>query len=136
MGMSGAAFSLAGAHPDNWATAGLVAVAVFKWLETAPRRTLLNVNIPDRPLSDIRGARWGRIAAFGPEGLTVTAPRDGEVRVTPTRTSLPLDPETDAGLVSDGFVSVTPLVGIQAIPGDGAANRIEEELLASQPSKG
>ncbi|MFI7503313.1 5'/3'-nucleotidase SurE [Streptomyces sp. NPDC049687] len=115
-GLSALAVSVAADRPRHWAAAAQVAVDCLAWLGGARRRTVLNVNIPDLPLEQLRGVRYGRLAAFGPTSL-VAVPQDGGIVVEERSQALPLDPETDTALVLDGWVTTTlldPLTGVPA----------------------
>nr|BFE56249.1 5'/3'-nucleotidase SurE [Dactylosporangium thailandense] len=122
MGMSGLAVSLAAAEPVHWDTAGLAAGAAIDALVSARARTVLNVNVPDIPAAAVLGVRWGRLAAFGPTRLSVGMAGEDHVELAERPGTLPLDPETDAGLVAAGYVSVTPLQGVTAIDDRGDAD--------------
>jgi 5'-nucleotidase len=66
LGMSALAVSLrAGADPDPWESAADLAVALVPLLAAAPVRTVLNLNVPHLPLSEIRGLRWARVGGAG-----------------------------------------------------------------------
>jgi 5'-nucleotidase len=66
LGISALAVSLrAGADPDPWESAADLAVALVPLLAAAPARTVLNLNVPHLPLSDIRGLRWARVGGAG-----------------------------------------------------------------------
>jgi broad specificity polyphosphatase/5'/3'-nucleotidase SurE len=66
LGISALAVSLrAGADPDPWESAAVLAVALVPLLMTAPARTVLNLNVPHVPLADIRGLRWARVSGAG-----------------------------------------------------------------------
>ncbi|WP_433076701.1 5'/3'-nucleotidase SurE [Dactylosporangium sp. CA-052675] len=122
MGMSGLAVSLAAAEPVHWDTAGLAAGVAIDALASARARTVLNVNVPDLPAAALLGVRWGRLAAFGATRLTVGMAGEDHVELAERPGTLPLDPETDAGLVAAGYVSVTPLQGLTAIDDRGDAD--------------
>ncbi|MEU6073955.1 5'/3'-nucleotidase SurE [Micromonospora sp. NPDC047074] len=128
MGMSALAVSLHARRPENLESAAQVAGLALTWLAGARKRTVLNVNVPDLPLSRLRGVRWGRLAAFSQTRATIAEVRDDEIELRLTGSTLPLDPATDAGLVENGYVVVTPLLGIQAAGDDAAATAIEAEL--------
>ena len=77
---------------------------------------LLNVNLPNRRLSDVAGVaivppiRWGHV---GRVGLTVTP--DGEDGWTigvsvDSRVPMPNEPDTDSGAVLAGQIAVSPVV--------------------------
>jgi 5'-nucleotidase len=66
LGISALAVSLrAGADPDPWESAADLAVALVPLLAAAPARTVLNLNVPHLPLSEIRGLRWARVGGAG-----------------------------------------------------------------------
>ena len=123
-----------------WDSAASVAAGALPWLTGAPRATVLNMNVPDLPLSGIRGARWAELASFGTvRSAVVEAPIEGELvdpeaipppgdaersrqtgrnryrlqmELRPTREELP--PDTDTALVKAGYVAVTTITGIRA----------------------
>jgi 5'-nucleotidase len=66
LGISALAVSLrAGADPSPWESAADLAVALVPLLVAAPARTVLNLNVPHLPLSDVRGVRWARVSGAG-----------------------------------------------------------------------
>jgi 5'-nucleotidase len=110
--MSGVAFD----RPAEWDTAAAVAASAVSWLgsDEAPPCTVLNVNVPNLPLDDLRGARSATLAPFGTVRSSVVeaAPDGGRLQLEfrPTDTELP--PGSDTAVVAQGFVSVTALSGI------------------------
>jgi len=130
MNLSGLAVSLDGERPRHWEVAAHVAALTLAWLLGAPRRTLLNVNVPDVPLEHLRGVRWGRLAAYGPHRLVVHD-RATRLELELEQHGLPLDPHTDAGLLAAGYASITPLQAIQALPDASAAAAVEAALGAA-----
>ena len=66
LGISALAVSLrAGPDPQPWESAAQLAVTLVPMLVRAPRRTVLNLNVPALPLGDIRGVRWARVGGAG-----------------------------------------------------------------------
>jgi len=66
LGISALAVSLrAGVNPDPWESAADLAVALIPLLVRAPARTVLNLNVPALPLSEILGLRWARVSGAG-----------------------------------------------------------------------
>ncbi|MGH9214633.1 MAG: 5'/3'-nucleotidase SurE [Acidimicrobiales bacterium] len=110
--VSGVAFD----RPAEWDTAAAVAASAVSWLgsDEAPPCTVLNVNVPNLPLDDLRGARSATLAPFGTVRSSVVeaAPDGGRLQLEfrPTDTELP--PDSDTAVVAQGFVSVTALSGI------------------------
>ena len=99
--------------PVLWGTSGDVAVAAVDWLLEAPRKTVINVNIPNRPVADLEGVRWARLAAFGATNTVVEPAGAGKMRLKITPREVQLKPDTDTHLVDEGFVTVTGLVGFR-----------------------
>lgn len=133
LGISAAAISLhhdVGTTVRHWGTAARVAVAVVEWLADLPRKTALNVNVPDVALAELRGARWGRISAYGAFATAVigTVPGTLEVRISPRDGEL--KPDTDTALVHAGYVSVTSLVTPRATEPLDVAAALEPRLAA------
>lgn len=114
LGISGAAISLdideRSSDPPRWEVAGEVALACVDWLTTLPRKTALNVNVPDVALADVRGARWGRLAAFGPFATKVVGEVPGTLTVQIVPREVELRPDTDTALVDQGYITVTSLL--------------------------
>jgi 5'-nucleotidase len=66
LGISALAVSLrAGVTPDPFESAADLAVALIPLLAGAPARTVLNLNVPSLPLSEILGLRWARVSGAG-----------------------------------------------------------------------
>jgi 5'-nucleotidase len=66
LGISALAVSLrAGVTPDPWESAAQLAASLIPVLAAAPARTVLNLNVPALPLSQIRGLRWARVSGAG-----------------------------------------------------------------------
>jgi 5'-nucleotidase len=117
LGISGAAISL---HQDqteagrrehlHWETAATVACSAVEWLVELPRKTALNINVPNLPLAGVLGARWGRISAFGPFSTSIVGTAPGTLAVEVTPRGVALKPDTDTALVHEGYVSVTAVV--------------------------
>jgi len=112
LGISGAAISIDrdGGDTLRLDTAAKVAVAVVDWLSDLPRKTALNVNVPNRAVDDVLGVRWGRIAAFGPFATSIVGTVPGTLTVQITPREVELKPDTDTALVHAGYVTVTALV--------------------------
>jgi 5'-nucleotidase len=102
--------------PAHWATAAGAAVAAIDWLLAAPECTVINVNVPNLPVAGLAGARHARLAPFGTVRSSVveSAPGGGrlQMELRPTGREMPAD--SDTGLVAQGFVAITPIVGPRA----------------------
>ncbi|WP_158774517.1 5'/3'-nucleotidase SurE [Cobetia sp. L2A1] len=113
LGMSAIAMSLCG--KTHFETAGRVAASLVGASETLalPPRSLLNVNVPDLPWSEIRGFRVTRQGHRGPAGapIAVHDPR-GRTRYWIALAGEGIDggDDTDFAAVAAGYVSITPLM--------------------------
>ncbi len=130
LGISGAAISLHtdGSGRPHWATAATVALATLDWLVGLPRKTALNVNVPDVAVPALRGCRWGRISAFGPFATSVVGEVPGLLMVRITPRSVVLKHDTDTALLDEGFVTVTSLLTPRATDPLDVAGALEPRL--------
>jgi 5'-nucleotidase len=114
LGLPSVALSLASHDSEYFDAAVQVAIDLFKQLQhqPLPQDTILNVNIPDLPINEIRGFQSTRlgnrhkaepvIKAFDPRGHAI-------YWVGPAGPEQDAGPGTDFYAVSQGYVSVTPL---------------------------
>lgn len=107
-GIEGLAVSLAAADPVHWDTAEACALAVLRVLVADPvRARVVNLNVPDVPLAELRGVRRARLASFGAAQAHVEERDGGEVVVTYSRPDESPDDDTDAALLARGWATVT-----------------------------
>lgn len=112
LGYPALAVSLNGSR--HFATATAVTCRLLRALTSAPRRPgkILNVNVPDLPLSSIKGCKVTRCGSRHPasEVIRQTDPRGREMLwIGPPAGSFGAGPDTDFDAVSQGYVSLTPL---------------------------
>ncbi|MFZ5755921.1 MAG: 5'/3'-nucleotidase SurE [Pseudomonadota bacterium] len=108
------AFSVTAHVPQHLATAKAVAAEILKRVETLvlPPRTILNVNIPDIPLGELRGYRVTRLGHRFRAGdvQPVTDPRGHRVYwIGVAGEGEDAGPGTDFHAIDNRFVSITPL---------------------------
>ena len=127
--------------PDHWDTAARIAASLIGWLAAAPRCTVLNVNVPDRPVAEVAGVRTARLAPFGSvRTRVVESAADGghlQLEMRPTGAELP--PDCDTALVRAGFVTVTPITGVhldESIDVRGALTAVEELAAQAAAARG
>ncbi|WP_097460272.1 5'/3'-nucleotidase SurE [Mangrovitalea sediminis] len=94
------------------------AARVVRWLleqrqaDTLPPRTILNINVPDRPWSDLQGVRVTRLGHRSRSGLPqkVICPRGKErYWIGAAGAGDDAGPGTDFHAVEEGCVSITPI---------------------------
>jgi len=132
-GVSGLAVSTGGLRSDgsdpDWSTAAAYAAACIEWLRAAPRATVLNVNVPDLPLAEVRGVRWATLAPFGTVRTTLISRSDEHLQLELRGTDDVLPADCDTTLVKAGFVAVTALVGVREAEHVPVAEHIERQAL-------
>ncbi len=110
----GVAVSLVGSEPKHYWTAGQVASAIVSELKINPLpcRTILNVNVPDRPLEDLHGYKITRLGyrARSHPVIRLNASDDyRQYRIGTIGSAVDSGPGTDFSAVNEGYVSITPL---------------------------
>jgi 5'-nucleotidase len=114
LGLPAVAISLVGSHPTHFDTAAQVAVALLKQLidKPLPQDTILNVNVPDVAMCDLKGYQATRLGQRHKSEPVVKSedPRGRTIYwVGPAGAEQDAGPGTDFYAVNAGYVSVTPL---------------------------
>jgi 5'/3'-nucleotidase len=114
LGLPSVAISLAGPRCEHYDTAAQVAKVLVERLRQTPLTsdTILNVNVPDLPYSELRGVQVTRLGTRHIAEPTIKAvdPRGRKIYwVGPPGTEQDAGPGTDFYAVNTGYVSVTPL---------------------------
>ncbi|MGZ0146421.1 5'/3'-nucleotidase SurE [Kribbella sp. WER1] len=128
MGLSAVAVSIDSDDPGHWPTAATVAGEALGWIESEPAGTVLTINVPDRPLEQLAGVRHASLATPKRTRLVGVKAPTGEPMVTIERPGTAAAPGTDEALLAEGFVTVTPIVGIREVPDDAAATALAKRL--------
>lgn len=114
LGFKSFSISLDGWPPTHYGPAGQVAVIVAQMMleRDWPRRTMLNVNVPDTDGQPVGGFRWTR-GGLRNYGHTVTVREDPRGRpyywLGGARLGHYPMPGSDCDTVDEGLVSITPL---------------------------
>lgn len=114
LGLPAVAISLAGNNPSHFETAAHVAVTLLRQLvaQPLPKDTLLNVNVPDVALHELKGYQATRLGQRHKSEPVIKGedPRGRVIYwVGPPGGEQDAGPGTDFYAVNAGFVSVTPL---------------------------
>ena len=129
-GAAGMAVSMGVGKPMLWETAAQLAIPVLDWLVAQPARTVVNLNVPNLPLEEVLGVRWGELATFGSVRTALVESQGGRIQMEFVGRRDEHPEHTDAGLVDRGYASLTMLTGIQAgPPAPGLAEAVAGLLL-------
>jgi 5'-nucleotidase len=114
LGLPAIAVSLTGDDPQHFSTAAQAACSLIErlWNHPLPADTILNVNVPDVPYSELCGYQATRLGfrhrsepmvkAVDPKGQPI-------YWVGPAGSGQDAGPGTDFHAIGEGFVSVTPI---------------------------
>ncbi|MFA5884877.1 MAG: 5'/3'-nucleotidase SurE [Acidimicrobiia bacterium] len=124
LGIPGVAVSIAWQEDPIWATAAALVPAALEWAARGdgPAR-VVNLNVPDVDLADLRGVREARLAPYMEEWTAAHQP--GEVHLEYVGRGGEPPAGSDLALVLDGYAAVTTLVGVEPADPAGAAAAIE-----------
>jgi 5'-nucleotidase len=114
LGLPAVAISLAGSNPRYFKTAAHVAVVLLRQLidNPLPQDSILNVNVPDVPIKDLKGYQATRLGQRHKSEPVIKSedPRGRIIYwVGPPGAEQDAGPGTDFFAINAGFVSVTPL---------------------------
>ena len=114
LGLPAVAISLASTTHRHFETAAHVAISLVEKIQSRPlpKDTILNVNVPDVPLNQLRGYQATRLGQRHKAEPVVKSldPRGREIFwVGPAGPEQDAGPGTDFYAVRSGYVSVTPL---------------------------
>jgi len=118
----------------RWESAAELAVPALDWVVAGDTARVLNLNVPNRPLDEVRGVREATLAPYGEFWVASSEISSGDLRIEFQGPAIEPGGETDAALVVDGWATVTPLLGIVAAPLKGAAETVENALERGTPS--
>jgi len=114
LGLPAMAISLASSDPQHFATAAHVAVTLMQTMvkNPLPKDTLLNVNVPDIPLAQLKGYQATRLGQRHKSEPVIKAqdPRGRTLYwVGPPGSEQDAGVGTDFYAIKTGYVSITPL---------------------------
>jgi 5'-nucleotidase len=114
LGLPAVAMSLVGDHPSHFDTAAKVAVILLKEIIASPLpdNTILNVNVPDVPFSELKGFKACRLGQrHKSEPIILSEDQRGRriYWVGAAGAEQDAGEGTDFHAINNGYVSVTPL---------------------------
>lgn len=129
-GFSGLAVSMGVGKPMHWETAAELALPALAWLSEQPARTVVNLNVPNLPLDEVLGVRWGELATFGSVRTALVESQGGRLQMEFVGRRDEHPEHTDAGLVDRGYAALSLLTGILAAPPeDGLVEAVASAIL-------
>lgn len=98
----------------HYDTAAIITCRILKALSREPLRTgkILNINVPDLPLDEIKGIRVTRCGSRHPAEQVICQqdPRGKDLYwIGPPGEKFDVAPDTDFAALAQGYVSITPL---------------------------
>ncbi len=130
-GVSGLAVSIGVGEELRWETAAELAASALEWLVDQPAKTVVNLNVPNVALDEVRGVRWATLAPFGTVRAAIVESQGGTgLQMELAEHDAQLPEGSDTALIRAGYASVTLLQGITAAPEVGVAEVIERRTLA------
>lgn len=135
LGTRALAISAGFAPGHRFDTASMVAVKTIDWMvEHSAPRTVLNVNVPNLDVEELKGVRVADLAPRGLMGLRLRK-GDGVLTLERFENDQGLGVDTDAALVHAGYVAISVLPSVSSsIPNGHATNPAElvERALAGE----
>ncbi|MBV8981001.1 MAG: 5'/3'-nucleotidase SurE, partial [Acidimicrobiia bacterium] len=110
------AVSLALGSPAHWETAAATAAALLPWLDQLEPPSVLNVNVPNVPRSEVRAVCAAGLADAGTVQAAVIEESDSETLELTLPSPRPVGVGTDSHAVAEGYVVLTVLSGLRATP--------------------
>ncbi len=129
-GVSGLAVSMGVGDEYRWETAAELAMGALDWLVEQPAKTVVNLNVPNVALDEVRGVRWATLAPFGTVRAALVEAQGGGLQMELAEHGEQLPEACDTALVRAGFAAVSTLRGITAAPETDVADAIELTCLA------
>ncbi len=121
----------------HFETACAVATRLLPLVAAAPARTVLNCNVPNLPVSELRGIRRAHLSRSGLVRSAVINEAEGSRMLLELGFVAPQpDDETDEALSTRGYVTVTPLASVAEDLRPDVAGTVEAAILETAGALG
>ncbi|HUY87085.1 MAG TPA: 5'/3'-nucleotidase SurE [Acidimicrobiales bacterium] len=129
-GISGLAVSIGAGRPLLWESACTIGRMAARLMVRTPIGTAVNLNVPNLPLSQIKGVRSARLAPFGSVRTAIVEAGTGKLQVELRSTvgGEPV-PMADTTLLREGMATVTILTGLRTSESSSLAKRLSDSLI-------
>jgi 5'-nucleotidase len=94
---------------QEWDSAVELARRVLPFVVESPVGSVLNLNVPNTPLGEVRGLRRASLARFGAVQFNVAEQGEGYVKMSLSEIDADYEEGTDAALLAAGYATLTPL---------------------------
>jgi 5'-nucleotidase len=106
-------FEAAGRGHIHFDTAASIAEILLPQVAAAPVRTVVNCNVPNLPVSEVRGIRWAHLSRSGLVRSVVMDERAGARMHLELGFAAPQPgDQSDEALTTLGYVTITPLASV------------------------
>lgn len=123
LGVPAVAVSIGWSEHPQWVTAGTYAAAALDWFTTGPPR-VVNLNVPDLPLAEVRGVSGAQPMAFSERWNADTT--SGELRMEFVGRAEEPPPGSDLAAALAGYVAVTVFDGLAVGDATEAASALAQ----------
>jgi 5'-nucleotidase len=108
-GTRGLAVSMELGQPRHWEASHELVRTALRALAASPVGTTLNLNIPNRPVVEIRACAKRRWTPSAPSSTRWRSQGEGFVKLAYAEPAEAAPPGSDAALLAEGFATVTAL---------------------------
>ncbi len=102
----------------EWPTASAIAAPLLSWLTSAPSRTVLNLNVPNLKLAEVKGLSQCGLAPLGGVRTSIVGKDETGIHIDLLPTDGEIPEGTDSAKLREGYATVTPLVPTAATDTD------------------
>ncbi len=115
----------------EWSTAAAIATPLLRWLTSAPPRTVLNLNVPNVKLAEVKGLAQCDLAPLGGVQTSIVGKDETGIHIDLLPTDGQMPEGTDSAKLREGYATVTALAPTAAVemnlPFQGWYEEIDQE---------